>query len=198
MRLVLAFVALSIGLIGCEPGTPEVTAITARTGYQITGASVASPNQPGWIMFKSAASEVIFGTADRSTGDSTIAMMTGGYFKGFKTDAGLFQIIFKQILAGQPDGRFVLKQKRRQRVTFHGARCLKYWFVWQDLASPVSGAVGPQYLKSTGYSCRHPQNQDYVYQIDVTNRSSSKAFTRATTRLANGFFAGVRFNTSGP
>ncbi len=190
MKNTILFVLLAAGLLGCGAAPSE---IASRTGFNLLGTTVISPNVPGWVAIKSNPGAVWLGTSGVLQGESRILMVN----------------IF-QVDASQSDGSFLAEAKgvnavndnpghlqdvevSTREVTFNGARCLQFEGSLQNTRARIATASAV-YENNVGYTCRHPLRRDVAVNFVFSSRSDSSTLSIAERNLAESFFNNIQFN----
>jgi hypothetical protein len=169
-------------LSGCGSTPVEVT---PRTGFNLIGATVVSPNEPGWRTVESNPGNVALGKKGNLQGESKI-----------------FSVTMVQIDSSQSNDNFLAEAKRAkspaktQKVNYKGTRCLRFEGSFQNTKAKIAGS-GPVYETSFGYSCRHPLRKDVAIDMGYSSRATTTGLTAAERSRANQFFANIQFNENG-
>lgn len=190
MRALLVTFISALFLGACAVSTPT----EPRTGFAMTGATVASPNATGWALISSSRNDLVFGASGSEPDESNVAqtrVATGMPPHDLSDRALLTQAVAAMRTEGS---RFQLISKRDSFKKLNGAQCIQHNTVGLD---PGAAGSGPQYLKMAGYICLHPSRKDVLVSTFLSNRSGSKTMPPATLVIANQYFADTQFNTNG-
>lgn len=173
---------MAIGLAGCSSTPIEVT---PRTGFNLIGATVVSPNGPGWRAVVSNPGNVALGKAGDIQGQSEIVNVAIIQIDGNRSDDSFLA-----------EAKIAKSPARTQEVNYKRTRCLKYEGSRQNPNAKIAGS-GPVYETAFGYTCRHPLRKDAAIDMAYSTRKTSKGLTSAERGLANQFFANIQFNENG-
>ncbi|WP_433989826.1 hypothetical protein SuNHUV7_06850 (plasmid) [Pseudoseohaeicola sp. NH-UV-7] len=180
-RPLVAFLSLAV-LGGCG-STP--TEVTPRTGFNLIGATVVSPNEPGWRTVVSNPGSVALGKAGNLQGESKI-----------------FKVSIVQIDSSLSDDSFLAEAKKAkspaktQKVNYKGTRCLKFEGSLQNTKAKIAGS-GPVYETNIGYTCRHPLRKDVAIDMGYSSRATTTGLTAAERSQTKQFFDNIQFNENG-
>lgn len=182
MRKSIIFSILAIGIAGCGSTPVEVT---PRSGFNLIGVTVVSPNEPGWRALVSNPGNVALGKAGDVQGASQVVKVTIVQIDGNRSDDSFLA-----------EAKTAKSPARTQKVNYKRTRCLKYEASLQNPNARIAGS-GPVYETQFGYTCRHPLRKDVAIDMGFSTRKTSKGLTSAERGLANQFFANIQFNENG-
>jgi triosephosphate isomerase len=75
-------------------------------------------------------------------------------------------------------------------VRFKASPCVQYDGIFTgDVSAPDF-----KYFNFRGYLCRHPESKDSVVQIEFSNHSNRRAFSKNLSDLSNEFFEKMTFS----
>jgi hypothetical protein len=170
-------------------------AVEPATQYEISGATVMSPNETSWQLAKSSDVELDFVKKGTMLGETTVAGVGIVTVPSDASNAEYLQLIRsfgdEQNYGEDPD-RFVLVSASEELTTFNKTPCIQFQRTFQDLVNPANDVVGPQYLKALGYYCRNPDHPAFGFEISYSNRSDEKDISSTLKNAADDFFKGVQ------
>jgi len=185
-------------LSGCVATAPTRPSLAAKTTYQQLGATVYSPNEQGWFLMQSNGRDVAFARQYGSKDDSAVANTTVFRVVGFESDRAFLDYIASEREKLDDKTRFKILNVSNEQVTFKGASCLKYRGVSEDHKNNGIASTDFQYLKTSGYICRHPANKAAAFQMEISHRSNDSAFPDALLSIGQEFFDNIQFSDQGP
>jgi hypothetical protein len=192
--VVLFAVAL---LSGCMATAPARPSIAPKTPYQQLGATVYSPNEQGWSLIQSNGRAVAFARQYGGEDDSAVANTTAFKVEGFESDRAFLDYIASEREKQDDKTRFKILNVNNDQVIFKGTSCLKYRGVSEDHKNKGIDSADFQYLKTSGYICRHPANKAVAFQMEISHRSKESAFPEALLSTGEEFFSTIQFNEQG-
>lgn len=192
MRRLGIFIFLTLALTGCAVSTP----VQPRTGFKITGATIASPNQPGWITSERSPSAILlYGPGERQGETRFVYALAISLDASMSDPAFLAEAKRAKTVNDDPDRLLPMKTQTRN-IRFKGAYCLRFDLMQQDTKSKAI-ASGPQFINTIGYTCRHPDRRDLAVELTYSKRSSARNLTGTEKALAQQFFSDARFSADG-
>jgi len=185
-------ILLAIGLSACTT-SPSFPTAGINQSYEILGAKISSPNEPGWYLVQHNQTGVWFGKVISSKTDSVIASALIFGVDGHEDDESFFSFIISERENNDDKTRFVNLGVKNTRITFQDNSCIKYESLAEDHASNSSSNQPFQYLGAMGYLCRHPANKSAAVQLEVSYRSDTKEVPSAIAQMSEQFFSTVTF-----
>ena len=190
MKTVILFIFLTVGLLGCGAAPTEVA---ARSGFKLIGATVVSPNEPGWFALKSNPGGVALGKRGDLQGESRIFSVTIIQVDGSQSDRSFLAEAKSAKTVNDNPARFQNMKVSAQEVTFKGARCLRYEGSSQNTKASIAG-TDQVYENNVGYTCRHPLRADIAVDLGFSSRSGSSGLPAAERNLAQRLFNSIQLN----
>ncbi|WP_296428574.1 hypothetical protein [Yoonia sp.] len=190
MKNAILFVLLAMGLLSCGAVPSE---ITSRTGFNVIGATVISPNEPGWFAITSNPGAVALGKFGGLQGESRIVSVSIIQVDGTLSDASFLADAKSAKTVNDNPARLKDFRASSQEVTFKRARCIRFEARAQNATARVATA-GAVYENNVGYTCRHPLRRDVAVDFTFSSRSASNALSTAERNLAESFFDSIQFN----
>lgn len=190
MRL-LPLMILTLVLSGCAVPTE----ISPRTGFNMIGATVVSPNEPGWLSAGSNPGRIQLGKSGDYQGETRFIYALGIRVDASQSDNAFLSEAKRAKTFNDNPSRIVPLKTRTQSVTFKKSRCLQFELLQQDSKSKAQ-ASGPQYVNTIGYTCRHPLRKDLAIEFVYSKRSVDRNLSSSERALAKQFFADVQFNNN--
>ena len=194
-RVMFAIVAIAVS--GCASLNPNLKLVPASSTFSQLGATVLSPNEAGWSVVQSSATGMAFGRAYTEQGHTAIANTTVFRVDGFGSDDDFLGYIAEQRVKNDDKTRFKILENKSARVTFKTAPCIRYTSLSEDHRHQGVESANFDYLKTTGYVCRHPANGNVAFQMEVSHRSGSKEFPPELISVGEHWFDDIEFNDAG-
>lgn len=157
---------------------------------------MVSPNEPGWLVRAQNPGRVIFGKEGDLKGETKVFVALIIQTDGSKSNSSFLAEAKRSKSFNDNTTRYKNQKVQTQQITDKGTRCLKYVGSVQDTQSKAV-ASGPQYIKNSGYVCRHPLRKDIAVDMSYSNRSTARTLSAAERNLVKQFFANVQFNNNG-
>ena len=189
MRPLVGSIFLMILLAGCSVPTE----ISPRTGFNMIGATVVSPNEPGWVAAGSNPGRVQIVRRGEVPGETRFVYVMGIQVDASQSDNAFLSEAKRAKTYNDNPSRIIPQKTQTQNVTFKGSRCLKFDLLQQEVKSN-SAVQGPQYVNTIGYTCRHPLRNDVAIEMVYSKRSTNSQLPKSERALAKQFFANVQFN----
>jgi hypothetical protein len=190
MKKAILFVLFAVGLVGCGAAPSE---LASRTGFNLIGATVVSPNDAGWFAIKSNPGAVALGKAGNLQGESRILSVSIIQVDGSMTDRSFLEEAKSAKTVNDNPARFQNVGVSTREVTFNGARCLRFEGSSQNTRARVATA-SVVYENNVGYTCRHPLRKDVAVDLAFSSRSASSTLSTAERYFAESFFNNIQFN----
>jgi len=155
---------------------------------RLPGVSFVSPNEEGWTIYQSPdGNEVSFSQfwPDKDTNVILVKVVR------LDTDLSDREFIsnFQAALDNRgPAPRYEIVSKNYIPQYFKQATCLKYDVVITDHQVNKD-------IVTTGYGCRHPQEQRLIVVFEVTQRARSQVLSPRLVTLSEDFFDRIDFVT---
>ncbi|HWN10516.1 MAG TPA: hypothetical protein VNO50_14830 [Pyrinomonadaceae bacterium] len=157
--------------------------------YQLGGASVVSPNQPGWVLLES--NKSLIGFQKRGEGEVLNAMVKTIGTKVFDNDNDLLASL--EALKVEELSKLTKVSVHFNYVRFKSSPCVQY----DGIFTSDTSAPNFQYLNFKGYLCRHPESKGLVVQIELSNHSNQRGFSENLLDVSNEFFEKMAFSKVG-
>ena len=93
--------------------------------------------------------------------------------------------------------RFRILNIDNEYVTYKSTACLNYKWLSEDHKDFGIDSDRFQYLKLMGYICRHPDNPEIAFQMDVSFRGGDQLMPSEVRKLGEDFFEEIEFNSRG-
>lgn len=190
MKNAIIFVLLVMGLLGC--GAPP-SEISSRTGFNLVGVTVISPNDPGWFAIKSNPGAVALWKSGNLQGESLVLSVSIIQVDGSRSDRSILEEAKSAKTINDNPSRFQNVRFSTREVTFSGARCIRFEGSSKNIVSRIATA-SEVYENNVGYTCRHPIRRDVAVDIAFSSRSASNTLSTAERNLAESFFKNIQFN----
>jgi hypothetical protein len=190
MRIVALLLAAGVALSAC---TSQFEPIAPSTGYSQIGATVKSPNEPGWALGYARPNGIALGKKSAS-GPSTIILTNVSQLTGSGSNEQFFDRVLAIRSQDNNPARFAITSEKNTPVSFKNAACIKTELTALDRKA---SATAPHYLKNTGYICRHPANMNVAFLMELSVRSTEKTLSQSDLAVAHAFFADVTFTNDG-
>jgi len=190
MKNAILFIILTVGLLGC--GAPR-SELVSRTGFNLIGMTVISPNDPGWFAIKSNPGAVALGKSGAVQGESLILSVSIIQVEGGRSDRSILEEAKSAKAVNDNPARFQNVSFSTREVTFNGARCIRFEGSSQNTRARIATA-SVVYENNVGYTCRHPLRRDVAVDFTVSSRSASSTLSTAERNLAESFFNNIQFN----
>lgn len=190
MKNAILFIFLSIGLLSCGVAPSE---IASRTGFKLIGATVISPNEPGWVAIKANPGGVALGKPGDLQGESRIFSVSIIQVDASLSDRSFLADAKSAKTVNDNPGRFQNFRVSTREATFKGARCLRFEGSSQNTRARIATA-DRVFENNVGYTCRHPLRRDIAVDFTFSSRSGSSALSAAERSLAERFFNDVQLN----
>lgn len=196
-RMKYLAILLAIGLSACAT-SPSFTPAGINQPYEILGARISSPNEPGWYLIQQNQSGVYFGKDISSKTNSVIANALIFAVDGLEDDKAFFDYIISEREKNDDKARFTDLGVKNTLTTFKENSCIKYESLAEDHASKSHSSQPFQYFSTMGYICRHPIHKAAAVQIEVSYRSDTKDIPKTVTKMSEQFFNTVNFRGQSP
>ncbi|MCF6281244.1 MAG: hypothetical protein L3J28_03385 [Candidatus Polarisedimenticolaceae bacterium] len=177
--------------------TPNRPSLEPGTLFSQIGADVYSPSGEGWFLAQLNDRAVTFGKQYGEPEDSAVVNAVIFQVKGFDSDAEFLSHIEAQRERQDDKRRFKVLELSNEQVSFKSTVCLKYSTLSEDHKKQGINSSYFQYLKTSGYVCRHPSNKEIAFQMEVSHRSSEKGFPSELLLLGEMFHANIQFTADG-
>jgi len=184
-----------------EPTTwlfkPGSTPIAAKTTYNVTGATVKSPNEPGWYLAPSKYYGVNFGRKYGEKNETVIALTTMHKVEGFENDRDFLNHMVERRVAEDDASRFKILQANNEFISFKHTACFKYKWLTEDHKNTGINSSEFQYINAIGYICRHPDNPIIAFQMEISYRGEGKKLPEEIRALGEEFFEDIELKKQG-
>jgi hypothetical protein len=174
-----------------------VSTTSPADAYNQFGAVVYIPSGPGWTLMNWDETRIVFAQQYGSPQDSAIANTIIFMVEGFEDDTDFLNYIAEQREQQEDDNRYRNLSISHEHVLFKETSCLKYDALLEDHKDSGVDSKDFQYLKTAGYICRHPNNKAVAFQMEISHRSSVKAWPDGLLSIGEGFFNNIEFNDDG-
>src|SRR5687767_6661980 len=178
--IILTAVACASALFAQEPPSINPASI-----YHLDRVTVVTPNQPGWVLLQSNKSLIAF--QKRVEGEVLNASVKTIRTKKFDNDEGLLASL--EALKVEELSKLKKDSVHFNYVRFKASPCVQYDGIFTGDAS----APNLKYFNFKGYLCRHPESM-VVVQIEFSNHSNRRAFSKNLVDLSDEFFEKMAFS----
>jgi len=196
MRNIIILVIVT-ALGGCVASMPNRQTLVPKTSYSQIGATLYSPDEPGWVLAQSNDFGLAFFKRYGSSQNSAVAVTSIFKVEGFESDSAFLTHIAEQKHKGDDKTRFKILNVNNKLVSFKNTSCLKYRTLTEDHKNKGINSSDFQYLKLAGYICRHPANKDTAFRMEISHRSSEKDFPKRLLAVGEDFFSNIQFINKG-
>jgi hypothetical protein len=190
MRIIALLIAAGVALSAC---TSQFEPIAPSTGYSQIGATVKSPNEPGWALAYARPNGIALGKK-LANGASAFVLTNVSQVTGSNSNEQFFDKVLAIRSQDNDPTRFAITSEKNTPISFKNAACIETEFTALDRKA---SATAPHYLKNTGYICRHPANNDVAILMELSVRSAEKTLSQENLAVAHAFFADVTFTNDG-
>ena len=159
--------------------------INPESIYQLSGVTVVSPNQPGWVLLQSNES---LGFQKRGDGEVLNASVKTIRTKVFDNDNDLLTSL--EALKVEELSKLKKVSVHFNYVRFKASPCVQYDGIFTGDTSEPNFA----YLNFKGYLCRYPESKGLVVQIELSNHSNLRGFSENLIDLSDEFFERMAFS----
>jgi hypothetical protein len=164
----------------------EQASINPASIYHLGGVTVVTPNQPGWVLLQSSKSLIAF--QKRVEGEVLNASVKTIRTKTFDNDEDLLASL--EALKVEELSKLKRDSVHFNYVRFKASPCVQYDGIFTGDAS----APNLKYFNFKGYLCRHSESKDLVVQIEFSNHSNRRAFSKNLVDLSDEFFEKTAFS----
>lgn len=190
MRTIVSSLATCLVLGACAS---QFEPVEANSAYNQIGATVKTPDEPGWTLAYARPTGMALGKRD-ANGVTVVILTDVSRITGSSNNEQFFGKVIASRREDSDPGRFNIFAEKYTPVSFKNADCIATETTALDKNSPASA---PNYLKNTGYVCRHPVNTDVAFLMELSVRSTETTLSPADRATAEAFFAGVTLNDYG-
>jgi hypothetical protein len=179
--IVLLAVACANGVLAQEQASINPVSV-----YHLGGVTLVSPNQPGWLLMQSNESLIAF--QKRAEGEVLDGSVKIIKIKVFDNDNDLLTSL--EALKVEELSKLKKDSVHFNYVRFKASPCVKYDGIFTGDAS----APNFKYFNFKGYLCPHPERKGLVVQIEFSNHSNLRAFSKNLVDLSDEFFEKMTFS----
>ena len=179
MKPLLTLIAIAL-FCSAVPVQAQKPIKPAKT-YKQNGMTVASPNQPGWIKLETGKTETAF--EKRTESDVLNANIKTVPTKIYKTDQD--RLADWEALKNEELSKYTQDHLHFNYIKFKGAMSLHYDAFFPLEKTPTNNFA---YLNVRGYLIPLPNTKDTAVQIEFSDYSNNKGFTKDLQTLADQFF----------
>ena len=192
MKNTVFVIFFALGLLGCGVAPQEVA---PRTGYNLIGATVISPNEAGWFAIKANPGGVALGKSGDLQGESRIYSVTIIQVDSSQSDQSFLEMAKTSKTVNDNPSSLQIAKANTKQVTFKGARCLQFESSVQNSRASIPGANGV-FENNFGYTCRHPLRKDVAVDMTFSSRSGSNSLSVEDRRAAKSLFSNTQLNSN--
>lgn len=174
-----------------KPGTNQLDAITP---FNVTGATVKSPDESGWYLVPSKYYGVWFGRMYGEKNETLAAFTTIHKVEGFESDTDFLNHMVEQRVVQSDATRFKLLRVNNEFIFFKGSACFKYEGLSEDHKNTGIDSSEFQYFNTMGYICRHLYNPIIAFQMEMSYRGGGDTLPEEIRTLGDKFFEDIEFN----
>ena len=147
---------------------------------------MVTPNQPGWFLLQSSKSLIAF--QKRAEGEVLNASVKTIRTKVFANDEDLLASL--EALKVDELSKLKKDSVHFNYVRFKASPCVQYDGIFTGDAS----APTLKYFNFKGYLCRHSDSKDLVVQIEFSDHSNRRAFSKTLVDMSDEFFEKMAFS----
>lgn len=176
-------------ILACLSPAAAQKPVAPSKRFNLSGVTLASPDQKGWHVAKSDKQELIFefsrgGNTSRAfakIGPSHASNSLEKFFKEFET---------LKTLEIENTENLKRDSLHFNRISFNEVSCVQYDSSVKNLAATAQTF---EYYNIYGYACPHPTSKDRVVLLEFSTYSNTKGFSEDDIKLYRRFFDSAKF-----